>query len=58
MLNVAKPHVVGSRGVVLEWQSFKIDDQRRLLGYIVYYIEAPTRNVTLYDGRDACGGDG
>lgn len=35
-----------------------MDDPRKLLGYEVYTIEAPNRNVTLYDGRDACGGDG
>lgn len=35
-----------------------MDDPRKLLGYEVYTIEAPYKNVTLYDGRDACGGDG
>lgn len=35
-----------------------MDDARKLLGYEVYTIEAPYKNVTLYDGRDACGGDG
>ncbi|XP_044256884.1 insulin-like receptor [Tribolium madens] len=58
VLKVDKPKVVNSKGVVLEWEPFKIDDPRKLLGYIVYSIEAPTQNVTLYDGRDACGGDG
>lgn len=57
-LKVDKPKVVNSKGVVLEWEPFKIGDGRKLLGYIVYSIEAPTKNVTLYDGRDACGGDG
>lgn len=31
---------------------------RSLLGYVVYFTEAPSKNMTLYDGRDACGGDG
>nr|BBI47313.1 insulin-like peptide receptor 1 [Gnatocerus cornutus] len=57
-LKLEGPKVIRSKGVVLEWDQFKMDDTRKLLGYIVFYIEAPTRNVTLYDGRDACGGDG
>lgn len=47
-----------SKAVILNWNAFKMQDQRKLLGYVVYSIEAPYRNVTLYDGRDACGGDG
>lgn len=46
------------KAVVLEWNTFKGGDFRKLLGYVVYCIEAPHRNITLYDGRDACGGDG
>jgi insulin receptor len=44
--------------VLIEWDQFEHYDPRTLLGYVVYYIEAPYRNLTLYDGRDACGGDG
>lgn len=44
--------------VMIQWPKLKFDDQRSLLGYIVYYTVAPYKNVTLYDGRDACGGDG
>jgi hypothetical protein len=58
MLKQVQIKVRYSKGVVLEWEPFKIDDPRKLLGYIVYSIEAPIKNVTLYDGRDACGGDG
>lgn len=47
-----------SKAVILNWEPFKMDDARKLLGYEVYTIEAPYKNVTLYDGRDACGGDG
>jgi insulin receptor len=47
-----------SSAVIIEWNSFDHYDQRTLLGYVVYYIEAPYQNLTLYDGRDACGGDG
>lgn len=47
-----------SKAVILNWEPFKMDDPRKLLGYEVYTIEAPYKNVTLYDGRDACGGDG
>ncbi|XP_043602094.1 insulin-like receptor isoform X3 [Bombus pyrosoma] len=45
-------------GAVIEWEPFIHHDARSLLGYVVYFIEAPNMNVTMYDGRDACGGDG
>ncbi|XP_076760117.1 insulin-like receptor-like [Xylocopa sonorina] len=45
-------------GAVIEWEPFIHHDARSLLGYVVYFIEAPNQNVTMYDGRDACGGDG
>ncbi|XP_053999330.1 insulin-like receptor [Hylaeus anthracinus] len=45
-------------GAVIEWEPFVHHDARSLLGYVVYFIEAPNGNVTMYDGRDACGGDG
>ncbi|GFG35214.1 hypothetical protein Cfor_01318, partial [Coptotermes formosanus] len=47
-----------SYAVIIEWDQFEHHDPRTLLGYVVYYIEAPYQNLTLYDGRDACGGDG
>lgn len=47
-----------SRGAIIEWEAYKHHDIRTLLGYVVYFIEAPNRNMTMYDGRDACGGDG
>lgn len=60
--NVTKIDVVimkrDHRGVILSWEKFKTHDDRSLLGYVVYYIEAPYKNITLYDGRDACGSDG
>uniref|UniRef100_A0A336M6T9 Tyrosine-protein kinase receptor n=1 Tax=Culicoides sonorensis TaxID=179676 RepID=A0A336M6T9_CULSO len=43
---------------LLGWDKFEIDDSRSLLGYVLYHTEAPFQNVTLYDGRDACGMDG
>jgi len=49
---------VDNSAVLLEWEHFEHHDPRTLLGYVVYYIEAPYQNLTLYDGRDACGGDG
>lgn len=49
---------VGPQGAIIELNTIVYDDERVLLGYIVYYMVAPYRNVTMYDGRDACGGDG
>ncbi|NP_001291521.1 insulin-like peptide receptor [Solenopsis invicta] len=45
-------------GAIIKWTAFKHHDIRSLLGYVVYFIEAPNQNITMYDGRDACGGDG
>ena len=50
-----------AHGMVLKWgPEFRqsLPDPRQLLGYVISYIEAPHQNVTYYDGRDACGGDG
>ncbi|XP_066996033.2 insulin-like peptide receptor [Anabrus simplex] len=49
---------ITSMAVIIAWKQFEHYDPRSLLGYVVYITEAPYRNVTLYDGRDACGGDG
>uniref|UniRef100_A0A182P5U1 Tyrosine-protein kinase receptor n=1 Tax=Anopheles epiroticus TaxID=199890 RepID=A0A182P5U1_9DIPT len=44
---------------IIQWDAFKdLPDMRQLLGYVVYYIEAPHENVTFYDGRDACNSQG
>jgi len=56
-LNVTT-ELLQSNSVLLKWSPFSHYDTRTLLGYVVYYLEAPYKNVSLYDGRDACGGDG
>lgn len=43
---------------LLNWQPLKLEDERSLLSYAVFYIPATYENVTLWDGRDACGNDG
>jgi insulin receptor len=57
-VTVKKPAANSANSVILTWRSLEIDDERTLLGYVVFYIVAPFQNVTMYDGRDACGGDG
>lgn len=57
VLNVTLSKVTSFAGLIV-WPPFQTPDPRTLLGYMVHRIEAPYRNVTLYDGRDACGGDG
>lgn len=57
VLNVTVNFVL-TNAALLEWDPLTIDDERSLLGYVVSYIAAPYNNVTLYDGRDACGTDG
>ncbi|EEB18223.1 Insulin receptor precursor, putative [Pediculus humanus corporis] len=44
--------------VVIRFEKFQHYDQRTLLGYVLYFKKAPNKNVTLYYGRNACGGDG
>ncbi len=46
--------------MLLQWNNFRatLADKRQLLGYIISYVETDTLDVTYYDGRDACGGDG
>uniref|UniRef100_UPI00358F290F insulin receptor-like isoform X2 n=1 Tax=Myxine glutinosa TaxID=7769 RepID=UPI00358F290F len=39
----------------LEWTPYRPPDYRDLLGFLIYYKEAPYENVTEFDGLDACG---
>lgn len=47
-----------SHAALLTWDPLKLEDERSLLSYVVFYIPAQYTNVTLWDGRDACGNDG
>lgn len=53
-----KVESIYAQGALLTWPPLKLDDERSLLSYVVYYIPAPYDNVTIWDGRDACGNDG
>ncbi|KAM3620250.1 uncharacterized protein V6R79_020464 [Siganus canaliculatus] len=44
-----------SNMIMLRWEQFWPLDFRDLLGFMVLYKEAPFRNVTEFDGQDACG---
>lgn len=44
--------------VLLTWKSLNLHDERSLLSYVVYYTPAKYKNVTIWEGRDACGNDG
>uniref|UniRef100_A0A3Q0RIU0 Tyrosine-protein kinase receptor n=1 Tax=Amphilophus citrinellus TaxID=61819 RepID=A0A3Q0RIU0_AMPCI len=41
--------------IMLKWEPFWPTDFRDLLGFMVLYKEAPYKNVTEFDGQDACG---
>jgi insulin receptor len=41
--------------VLIEWEPCLLPDPSSVLGYMVYYIEAPEQNITEHDGLDACG---
>lgn len=57
LLNVTLSKIF-STAALLSWEPLKLEDDRSLLGYAVYYTPAKYKNVTLWDGRDACGNDG
>ncbi|XP_063003180.1 insulin receptor [Elgaria multicarinata webbii] len=41
--------------IVLRWEPYWPLDFRDLLGFMLFYKEAPFRNVTEFDGQDVCG---
>ncbi|XP_064187781.1 insulin receptor b [Anguilla rostrata] len=41
--------------ILIKWEPFWPSDFRDLLGFMVLYKEAPYKNVTEFDGQDACG---
>ncbi|KAF7653328.1 hypothetical protein LDENG_00084730, partial [Lucifuga dentata] len=41
--------------IKVRWEPFWPKDFRDLLGFMVLYKEAPFKNVTEFDGQDACG---
>ncbi|XP_055620712.1 insulin-like receptor isoform X2 [Toxorhynchites rutilus septentrionalis] len=50
---------ISSETAIIQWAPFtQLADSRQLLGYVLYYIDAPFQNVTFFDGRDACNTEG
>ncbi|GCB73640.1 hypothetical protein scyTo_0002720 [Scyliorhinus torazame] len=41
--------------IMLKWEPYWPPDYRDLLGFMVFFKEAPYQNVTEFDGQDACG---
>ncbi|XP_051666772.1 insulin receptor isoform X1 [Manacus candei] len=41
--------------ILLKWEPYWPPDFRDLLGFMLFYKEAPYQNVTEFDGQDACG---
>lgn len=41
--------------IIITWHRYRPPDYRDLISFTVYYKEAPYKNVTEYDGQDACG---
>lgn len=54
----AQADMITAQSAAIRWEPFEHHDMRTLLGYIVYAKEAPEQNVSMYESRDACGGDG
>uniref|UniRef100_A0A4W3GZ00 Tyrosine-protein kinase receptor n=1 Tax=Callorhinchus milii TaxID=7868 RepID=A0A4W3GZ00_CALMI len=45
----------GTDKIMLKWEPYWPQDFRDLLGFMVFFREAPYQNVTEFDGQDACG---
>lgn len=45
--------VLNSTDVRITWERFKLSELCRMVGYTIFYIEAPERNVT-HDGVNVC----
>jgi insulin receptor len=60
VLNVTISHHKSSVAMLLSWNNFRatLADKRQFLGYVISYVEAPFKNVSYFDHRDACGVDG
>ncbi|KAG2470664.1 IGF1R factor, partial [Polypterus senegalus] len=41
--------------IILTWERYRPLDYRDLISFIVYFKEAPFKNITDYDGQDGCG---
>lgn len=50
-------NLTGPTEVNLKWNTSSVPDQQSLVGYLIYYIEAPYRNISTYDS-DSCGDQG
>ncbi|ALC45735.1 CG3837 [Drosophila busckii] len=48
---------LNSTAVLIVLDYIKSEDMETLIGYSFHYMEAPQRNVTMYDGRHGCGHD-
>lgn len=46
------PHIA-----IFSWEIFNITDPRHLISYTINFKEAPVKNVSIYQGRDACSDD-
>lgn len=46
--------VLNYENVTICWREFEPNENQTLLGYLIYLIEAPHRDLTTYYGRDAC----
>lgn len=50
---ISNVDVLSSTAVTIIWEPFKIPDTQKTVGYTIYYIEAPEKNIT-HMGIDAC----
>ncbi|XP_053740412.1 insulin receptor a [Synchiropus splendidus] len=54
LLNFTQVRTLSDK-IMIKWKAFWPPDFRDLLGFMVLWKEAPFRNVTEFDGQDACG---
>lgn len=54
-LSVSVDFITSSSATIF-WTPFEFHDTRNLMGYTIYIKEAIFKNITVFDGRNECGG--
>lgn len=53
LIIISNAEVLSSNNVTIIWQRFPIPESQKMVGYSIYYIEAPEKNIT-HMGIDSC----
>jgi Receptor L domain len=50
----SESNVTTFENVTIRWKAYKSKGQQTIVGYTIFYIEAPQTNITSYYGQDSC----